>query len=255
MRAFSLLVLLHLVLLAIYQGVLGWNIFVGCVLMLSIYEISQQYQISKIFLGVFTLILFVAGLYIRSQFIEFAIPGFILTSFITFNSHQDLVQKLHFLFAFSSFVLVLCSIFLADLITISPGSLLAILFLIQVNDNIGYIFGKKFGKTHLFPETSPGKTLEGYLFTGIGLILAIILLHTYIPILHTSLLQDAGLLLVIWIVGNLGDLLFSSLKRKLGIKNFSEILPGHGGILDRFDSLLFTAPFFYVLVNHGFPIF
>ena len=255
MRASSLLVLLHLILLAIYQGVLGWNIFVGCVLMLGIYELSQQYAISKIVLGIVTLIVFVTGLYTQSQFIEFATPGFILMSFITFNSQQELVQKPHYLFAFSLFVLVLGSIFLANLIKISPGSLLAILFLIQFNDNIGYIFGKKFGKTYPFPEASPGKTLEGYLFAGIGLILAIILLHTYIPVLHTNLLQDAILLLVIWIVGNLGDLLFSSLKRKLGIKDFSEILPGHGGILDRFDSILFAAPFFYIFINHGFPVF
>lgn len=255
MRALSLLILLHLILLAIYQGVLGWNIFVGCILMLGIYELSQQYPISRIFLGVVTLIVFVTGLYTQSQFIEFATPGFILMSFVTFNSQQELVQKPRYLFAFSLFVLVLGSIFLANLIKISPGSLLAILFLIQFNDNIGYMFGKKFGKTHLFPETSPGKTLEGYLFAGVGLILAIILLHTYIPVLHTSLLQDAILLFVIWIVGNLGDLLFSSLKRKLEIKDFSEILPGHGGILDRFDSILSTAPFFYILINHGFPIF
>ncbi|NET37742.1 MAG: phosphatidate cytidylyltransferase [Cyanothece sp. SIO1E1] len=50
----------------------------------------------------------------------------------------------------------------------------------------------------------------------------------------------------------LGDLLFSCLKRKLGIKDFSHILPGHGGILDRFDNTLFVAPFFYAFANHDF---
>ena len=255
MRSITLLFLLHLTLLALYQGVLGWDIFVGCVLIISIYELTQNYEVNKIFWVIASLIIFIVGLYMQTQFIEFAIPGFILMSLITFNSHQESIQKTRYLFAFSLFVLVLCSIFLANLIRISPGSLLAMLFLIQFNDNVGYVFGKTFGKTYLFPEISPGKTLEGYLFAGIGLVLAIILLHTYIPVLHTNLFQDSVLLCIVLIVGNLGDLLFSSLKRKLEIKDFSEILPGHGGVMDRFDSILFTAPFFYVLVNHGFPVF
>ncbi|MEM9219071.1 MAG: phosphatidate cytidylyltransferase [Cyanobacteria bacterium P01_F01_bin.150] len=149
----------------------------------------------------------------------------------------------------------MCSIFLANLIEISPDSLLTLIFLVQVNDTVGYIFGKKIGKTHVFPKISPGKTLEGYLCAGIGIIMAIILLHTYIPVLHTSLLQDSVLLLTILVAGNLGDLLFSSLKRNLEIKDFSEILPGHGGILDRFDSILFSVPFCYIIVNYGLPIY
>lgn len=132
---------------------------------------------------------------------------------------------------------------------------MTLIFLVQVNDTVGYIFGKKIGKTHVFPKISPGKTLEGYLCAGIGIIMAIILLHTYIPVLHTSLLQDSVLLLTILVAGNLGDLLFSSLKRNLEIKDFSEILPGHGGILDRFDSILFSVPFCYIIVNYGLPIY
>ncbi|MEM9219070.1 MAG: hypothetical protein AAGD25_32645 [Cyanobacteria bacterium P01_F01_bin.150] len=97
-RAFTLLFLLHLTLFAIYQGVLGWDIFVGCALTISIYELTQNYDVNKIVWAIASLIIFIVGLYTQNQFIEFAAPGFIIMSFITFNSSQELVRKKRYLF-------------------------------------------------------------------------------------------------------------------------------------------------------------
>ncbi|MBT5830677.1 MAG: phosphatidate cytidylyltransferase, partial [Candidatus Latescibacteria bacterium] len=132
------------------------------------------------------------------------------------------------------------------------GYIIMILWLLQLNDIFGLLFGKKFGKTHPFKTISPNKSIEGYLFGGVGIAMGIFLLHTYIPVLTAWMPYRALILFALFFVmGNTGDLLFSSLKRKLGIKDFSNILPGHGGVLDRFDNILFVAPTVYFLVWLG----
>ena len=113
-----------------------------------------------------------------------------------------------------------------------------------------FYFVGLFGKTHLFPNTSPNKTLEGYLLGSNGIVLALVLLHIYIPVIHTHLVQDIVLFGGVFTLGNAGDLIFSCLKRKLDTKDFGTLLPGHGGMLDRFDSILNMAPFFFFMAKH-----
>jgi phosphatidate cytidylyltransferase len=115
--------------------------------------------------------------------------------------------------------------------------------MIWASDIGAYIVGKAIGKHKLFMRISPGKTWEGAiggaLFT---LIVAYTLSYFKIGILHNNWIT---LTLIIVITGILGDLIKSLLKRSLGIKDTGNILPGHGGMLDRFDSLIGSAPFIF----------
>jgi len=250
-RSFTLLVLLHVFCLIIWLGTVAFAIFIGTVLLLSGYELSKHYRINKLWFGVVSLFFF-AGVFYHHQLIELTIPLFIVISVLTFLASPTIVQHTLFLWVFSLGFLIPSSIFLIALMNINYATILVIVLLLQLNDAFGYLGGKKFGKTSLFKTISPNKTVEGYLFGGIGIILGILLLHTVIPILTERVFyQDFVLFFAILIFGNMGDLLLSSLKRKLDIKDFSNILPGHGGILDRFDNLFFVAPLYYLLFTHN----
>jgi phosphatidate cytidylyltransferase len=128
------------------------------------------------------------------------------------------------------------------------GLLLYLLLLTQLNDVAQYVWGKSFGKHKVVPKVSPKKTLEG-LIGGIATtaIVAVVAAPFLTPLTHWEALA-AGLL--IGAAGFLGDISVSAVKRDLGIKDSGNILPGHGGILDRADSLTFTAPLFFHFVYY-----
>lgn len=119
-----------------------------------------------------------------------------------------------------------------------------IILLLWTSDTMAYFTGKALGKNKLFPSVSPGKTIEGSLggglfsvFVGLG--------FGYFT--GDSLLKWVAIALVVWIVGTLGDLVESRLKRVQNVKDSGSILPGHGGFLDRFDSLVMVLPFLLAL--------
>jgi phosphatidate cytidylyltransferase len=118
-----------------------------------------------------------------------------------------------------------------------------IFLIVSVTDSYSQLFGRFFGKHKLCPNLSPYKTWEGL----VGGIVSAMIIACLLRFLLTdmNLLKILGLGLTIALSATTGDLLFSCIKRKIGIKDFSGILPGHGGILDRFDSLIVAAPVTY----------
>jgi len=118
---------------------------------------------------------------------------------------------------------------------------------IWVNDSFAYFTGRLFGKRKLAPKISPKKSIEG--FVG-GLIFAIIAtviynyFYPFLPVLHMIILS-----IIVSIFGPIGDLFESVIKREFNVKDSSNLIPGHGGILDRFDSFLFTIPFYFVYIK------
>lgn len=113
-------------------------------------------------------------------------------------------------------------------------------------DTAAYFVGKKLGRIKLAPLLSPGKTVEGALGGIVGSTLGAVLVYTLYP--SVLIYKVIALGLLVGIFGILGDLFESSLKRSAGVKDTGLIIPGHGGVLDRFDSMLFTAPVVYYFV-------
>ena len=121
-------------------------------------------------------------------------------------------------------------------------------------DTGAYAFGRMLGKHKLIPSVSPAKTVEGALG---GLLIAVVGAWLYVqfllkPFAHLSMLplSIVAFGLIVGFVGQVGDLAESLLKRDAGVKDSSKLLPGHGGILDRFDSLLFVLPIAYLLLGY-----
>jgi phosphatidate cytidylyltransferase len=111
-----------------------------------------------------------------------------------------------------------------------------------VTDAAAYLVGRKIGKHKLAPKISPGKTVEGSVAGLLGAVLFVGALGWWVglPVWSAALLG-----VTLGVVGQLGDLFESWLKRRAGVKDSGALLPGHGGVLDRFDSLLFVAPVAY----------
>jgi len=125
---------------------------------------------------------------------------------------------------------------------------LGLLFLNWINDTGAYLVGSQIGKHKLFPRISPKKTWEGFWGGAIITILAAWPISIYLKVFSHSDWLILSIIVVIF--GTLGDLIESMFKRSLSVKDTSSLLPGHGGFLDRFDSLLFMIPFaaFYILI-------
>ncbi len=115
------------------------------------------------------------------------------------------------------------------------------------SDTVAYFIGKKWGRRQLAPALSPGKTVEGAIGGLAGSLLAAAAFIIIYPFLPDGPLLLLGLLL--GLAALLGDLVESVFKRQAGVKDAGDIIPGHGGILDRFDSMLFTAPLVYYYVG------
>lgn len=125
--------------------------------------------------------------------------------------------------------------------------IMGIFLLIWVNDSFAYVVGKMLGKTKLFPLVSPKKTWEGCFGGYFFALLTAYFLAKYET--NISFAQWIVLTTVIVVSGNLGDLIESKFKRLAGVKDSGAILPGHGGMLDRLDSMVFAAPFAYLTLT------
>ena len=131
--------------------------------------------------------------------------------------------------------------------TFSQFLILGIFVMLWVNDSFAYIVGSLFGRNKLFPSVSPKKTIEGSIGGMAFALLAAYIFAQYDSVL--TLWQWVVLALIVIIMGDLGDLVESKLKRQAGVKDSGAILPGHGGMLDRLDSLIFAAPFAFLMLN------
>jgi phosphatidate cytidylyltransferase len=125
--------------------------------------------------------------------------------------------------------------------------LLFLVVLTELNDIFQYIFGKAFGRRRIVPSVSPNKTVEGFL----GGLAATVLMAGALRFLTPFGLPAAlGMGALIALAGFVGDVVVSMVKRDVGIKDAGDLIPGHGGVLDRIDSLTYTAPLFFHAVHY-----
>lgn len=119
-------------------------------------------------------------------------------------------------------------------------------FVIAMFDTIAFFVGKAVGKHKLCPNISPGKTIEGFAGGVLGVMIVSVPFH-FILSVKINFTFYLGIIGVLAILSQLGDILESAFKRKHGVKDSSQLLPGHGGILDRFDGYILTIPVFFVI--------
>lgn len=198
-----------------------------------------------------------ALLFFLFSYLKFNVYATLLLLFITIFVNLFLVKDLLVIkkipvfekkkYIIIIFYLISSVIFLTLLPTIEgtfkPELVIGIFILIWTNDTFAYIVGKNFGKNKLYERISPNKTIEGFLggmvFSGIA---------SYFIYLYSHFLTFPiwlGLAVILSIFGTLGDLIQSKFKRQAGVKDSGTLMPGHGGLFDRLDSIIFASPFVY----------
>jgi len=145
------------------------------------------------------------------------------------------------------------ALLMLDIPGAEPGAdallLFYLLLVVQMSDVMQYVFGKLFGKTKIAPLVSPSKTVEGFIGGGIAATLIGAAMWWITPF---TPLQSAAMAAVIVMMGFLGGLTLSAVKRSLGAKDWGVMIEGHGGMLDRTDSICFAAPVFFHVVRWFF---
>lgn len=279
-RIITALILVPLVVLAVFQLPSEYfSLLIGLITLLAAWEWTNLIGINSLFkrgLFLITLILPMVWMHFWTQFLEVAaqvldwpdirnysgalewlvIPPvlFWILSMILIRNTPAGVLKLEMKNRYKTLIgwLVLFAtwLFLSRLRAFYGSEMtLYFLVLIWVADIAAYFAGKKFGKTKLSPEISPGKTVQGMygaLIAGAVWAAAFIGYYGYLDGFVWMRVTDFILLSVLTVLISIyGDLFFSVVKRQRGVKDSGSILPGHGGILDRIDSLIAATPFFY----------
>ena len=122
-----------------------------------------------------------------------------------------------------------------------------LIFVVELSDVLQYVFGKLFGKHPISPNLSPSKTIEGF----IGAVFSASLVGACLWWITPFSFIQAGLIsLMITLLGFLGGLVMSAIKRDKGVKDWGKLIDGHGGVLDRLDSVCFAAPIFFHIVRY-----
>ena len=161
-----------------------------------------------------------------------------------FSKAHDFKTIAAFSFGSTTLLSLPCALMVLMHQLFSPKVVLLVFVLLWANDTFAYLTGRLLGKHKLFERISPGKTIEGSIGGLVFTMVGVILLSRYASWLPMTEAVGMGLIAVVF--GTLGDLCESMLKRQAGVKDSGKLIPGHGGILDRFDSVLFAVPFVFV---------
>lgn len=220
---------------------------------LAVIEFSKlanfKYAIIFLIFGV----LFSVALYLKPvspyNFIYLTVGSCLFNILLLFNLFKDKpLFKTHktfshlFLYITIPFILIL--VFPQFSKNASKTFIIGMFVIIWSNDTFAYLAGKNFGKHKLMESISPKKTVEGFFGGAFAAILASLILSYFFTYFSVTLWIVTGLLLTIF--GTLGDLIESKFKREAGVKDSGNIMPGHGGVLDRLDSIIFSVPFIFL---------
>ncbi|HLS30571.1 MAG TPA: phosphatidate cytidylyltransferase [Flavobacteriaceae bacterium] len=226
---FSLVTLYELQKLLNIESYLAYFILVGFILFFNVFHYFNYKPFIKL-LMIFTLIVNI--LLIRDLIIKRKIPLF-----------EERKYLIIIFYLIAAFVFLNLIPYQNPTQRYEPKILIGVFVLIWSNDSFAYLIGKNFGRRKLFERISPNKTVEGFI-GGVLCTLAV----SYFVFRITQVFDIKiwlGIALVTCIFGTFGDLIQSKLKRQAGVKDSGRIMPGHGGLLDRLDSIIFAATFIY----------
>jgi len=232
-------------------------------MLFCLYEFKKMIQLKSIFPYFIGVLLFIYGNILSvddvpSRIIyEYIGVALFLTIFITFASilfakKEEVVSHLGKIFLSIIYIVVPFTLiaqipFLNLTFNYVNTTIIGVFILIWTNDTFAFIVGKNFGKHKLLERISPNKTIEGFIggmvFTFIA---SFILAQQFTTLSLTQWVVIAG---IVSVFGVLGDLIESMFKRQAGVKDSSNFIPGHGGFLDRFDSVIFAAPFIFIYLQ------
>ncbi|NLJ57375.1 MAG: phosphatidate cytidylyltransferase [Tissierellia bacterium] len=215
------------------------------------------YELSKVFFGkgfdygailnyCFAIALFIEKATEYQHFFDFFLFLYISVNFVIFVFNKDItIKKLSEVIFIGSYVVF----FMYHMMLMNNSEFVWLVYIIAFGtDTFAYFSGKLFGKHKLYPEVSPNKTIEGAVGGVIGSTILSLIYFNYLSI-------NKYFYIIIFSVSTsifsmVGDLTASKIKRKFRVKDFGNLLPGHGGIMDRFDSVLFVAPAVYYFIQH-----
>lgn len=224
---------------------------------LAIYEFQKLIN-HKSFLAIALLVLLIYNLY-TLKLNEIFLNGILVTALV---GHIPLLlwlyqkEKIKFNYLFKSILSVgymcLSSFFIIALAntgnSYNPSIVFLFYLLVWNNNSFAYLVGKKIGKTPLFPSISPQKTWEGF-FGGLLFSIITSIIFQYFNS-DFSIILCVVSALIVSILSTFGDLIQSKFKRQANVKDSGSLIPGHGGFYDRMDSVIFAAPWFYLLFNY-----
>ena len=256
-------IFIPLLLYVFYLGGIAFLVVVELIIILSVWEFFTLTKIKLYWWQKLLLVLAAAFPAISAQFLEdrYLLETLVGTMFLTTLPHAftrslgDVSRSISVAF----FGVLYLSLGLGSLILLRNGDVVApelaagwVIFLfaaIWIIDTAAYYVGVKRGRNKLSPAISPNKTVEGFFGGFLGAVLAA-------GIFSFIFLKEVGFVglivpaMIIAFFGQLGDLVESIFKREMGVKDSSNLIPGHGGILDRFDSLVFAAPALYLYLRY-----
>jgi phosphatidate cytidylyltransferase len=267
-RAISGAVYILLLLASILYSTESFLILFGVFLIISLFEFCNLIQVDKLIpvlagTSLFVLVTFFSN-YNESKSSDIQTLDIILLSstllisikcivFLFDNNIQSVstLSKYLYLLGYITLPFVFITKISFGVNDYNPKIIIGLFILIWTNDTFAYIVGKSIGKHKLFEKISPKKTIEGFFGGLIFAIFAGYLISMYL-IKPSAQFSDKSILIwmiiaaIVGVIGTIGDLIESKFKRIAGVKDSGKIMPGHGGVLDRLDSVIFVAPFIFL---------
>lgn len=262
-RIISGIVFLGVLIFSILYSKIAFLSLFFILMMFCLYEFTKMIQVKSVFPYVIGFLAYIFGNILNVEDVPsrtiFEYVGVLLfiTIFCSFAwillaKKEEIVSHLgkiflSIIYIVVPFVLMAQIPFLSNDFKYASSIILGVFILIWSNDTFAYLVGKNFGRIKLLKEISPNKTVEGFFGGMVACFVASYIMAKYFTAL--TLTQWIVIAALVSVFGVLGDLIESMFKRQAGIKDSSNLIPGHGGFLDRFDSVIFAAPFIFIYLQ------